>query len=545
VEQKGGNLLKAALWYAKNGYSVIPLKDNKKPYVKWTVYQKEKPEIKQLTRWWGKWPQANIGLVTGEISNLIVIDIDLYKRKEALDEMQALIPENLEFPIAKSPQGGQHWYFAYQNGLQNVSDVLPNIDIRTDGGYITAPPSQISTGKYAWFEGLKISDLDLIAIPKNLYILLYNNCKKYAKNNLSLSTSCPQKSTNVLTFGEGSRDQDLFHVANCLVKGKMQIHNIQKTLQLLAQKCDPPFSPKEANEKIKSALERAEKKEINLTEEVKEFVLSTSGHFLSTEVYSCLQLSTRHQKKNVSTIMKRLVEEGLIEKYGNKNGHWRKIEQDIETIDWTKEEGEILDVKYPLGIEKYFKTMPKNIICIAGSPDAGKTALMLNFVKLNMYKHKIFYFSSEMSNTEFRDRLQNFDDIGIQDWNFKAFERSNNFADIIMPDDINIIDFLEVADSFWEVGKMLTDIYNKLKKGIALGAMQKNKGADLGRGATFSLEKPRLYLTVDPDFPGAVIKIVKCKNWRIPQINPNGLQCKFKLVGGANIHMTEEWERKK
>jgi len=64
--------LKSALWYQKQGYSVIPVKRDKKPYIKWEKYQSERANQDQIRTWWEKWPGANIGLVTGKVSGIDV-----------------------------------------------------------------------------------------------------------------------------------------------------------------------------------------------------------------------------------------------------------------------------------------------------------------------------------------------------------------------------------------------------------------------------------------------------------------------------------------
>ena len=70
-------ILKAALSYAEMGLSVIPVASNKKPAIKsWIPYQKESASEKQIIHWWGNNPRANIGIVTGAISNLTVVDLD-------------------------------------------------------------------------------------------------------------------------------------------------------------------------------------------------------------------------------------------------------------------------------------------------------------------------------------------------------------------------------------------------------------------------------------------------------------------------------------
>lgn len=327
--------------------------------------------------------------------------------------------------------------------------------------------------------------------------------------------------------------------------------NLRAIIAITNQAQSSAYEESKESEELASNLFRdieehfdSNRKATSLAEKVKEFALSTTGNFLSTEVYNRLQLSTRNDKKNISIILSRLKDEGLIEKYGNKNGHWRKVEGDCLPLNWVNVEAKELDIKYPLGIERYVRTFPKNIIIIAGSPDSGKTALLLNFIKLNMNKHKINYFSSEMGNMDLRGRLEEFTDVDITGgWKFSAWERSDKFADIIKPDEINVIDFLEITDNFWMIGGMIADIWKKLNTGIAVIAMQKDKKQEYGRGGMFSLEKPRLYVTLDPSPPGTIATIRKGKNWRIKDINPNGLNCKFNLYGGANITMTKEWGR--
>jgi hypothetical protein len=186
--------------------------------------------------------------------------------------------------------------------------------------------------------------------------------------------------------------------------------------------------------------------------------------------------------------------------------------------------------------------MPGNIAVVAGEPDSGKTAYLLNIVKDNQHAHEIHYFSSEMGAMELRSRLELFPDIDINQWSFHAKERAANFQDVIRPDGFNIIDFLEIHDAFYTIGGMLKSIHDRLKDGVAVIAIQKGKGVELGRGGSFSVEKPRLYLSLSNDYPGHSIKIVKCKNWRTSE-NPNGLERRFKLVNGCQLIELNDWHR--
>jgi len=279
-----------------------------------------------------------------------------------------------------------------------------------------------------------------------------------------------------------------------------------------------------------------------LAQTVLKFAMDSNGPFMSTDVYNCLQLSTRKDKKNVSIILRRLRESGVIEKTGLRDGHYRKVDSDAEVMDFVNVSQEKIDLALPLGEHRWVTFMPKQLIVYAGSPDAGKTALLLNFIKLNQSRHKIIYMSSEMGPGELGGRLSLFDDIKLEEWKFKAIERSVNFSDVIDPDGINVIDFLEIGENFYQVGQMLTDIFRKLRKGIAVVALQKDPKKDVGKGGYMSMEKPRLYMTVDNAFPGHILKIVKAKNWRDPQMNPIGMSLKFKIVNGCKLLPQGTWE---
>jgi hypothetical protein len=344
----------------------------------------------------------------------------------------------------------------------------------------------------------------------------------------------PYNSLHFLTLG--TRDNDLFHIGNCLIKGGCEPDRASQALGVLASHCDPPFPEKEVQAKIKSVLSRCERRERNLTEDLKKWISLTSAYFSLTEAYDPLQILTS-QKNTVHQIMHRFVKEGFVERHPNKNGWYRMVDNQCEDIDFLNTTGNALGISWPFLIERLVKTLPKNIIIVAGEPNAGKTALLLNTAEMNMDTHEIIYFSSEMGALELKDRLSKFD-RPLNLWKVKFKERASNFADVIKPDAINVIDFLEVHDEFYKIGGLIKDIYDKLTTGIAVIAIQKNKGTDFGLGGMRSLEKARLYLAMEP----GKIRIVKGKNWA-SQMNPNGLECGFKLIQGCHFDTDGIWRK--
>ncbi len=194
---------------------------------------------------------------------------------------------------------------------------------------------------------------------------------------------------------------------------------------------------------------------------------------------------------------------------------------DIENI-------EPMSLSFPFEIEKLVDIYPGSVIVLAGEQNVGKTAFFLDFVKKNMEKYPIHYFNREMGNVEFNLRLRLHKDIDIKNWKFKAYERSTDFEDVVVPNEINIIDYIELGDKFWLIGDKLAKIHDKLKSGIALVGIQKEFYKDLGRGGGFGLDIPRLYMTMGK----GVLKIIKAKNWANISNNPNGKFIQFKLVSG-------------
>jgi putative DNA primase/helicase len=189
----GIKLLDSALHYAKCGYPVIALHNLENNYGTKQCsckavncpYPGKHPRTyngskgattdeNKIIDWWDKNPNSNIGLLTGKESGFFVLDIDtrldaevpyngeevlialteLY-RDELSDEYFMPIPETL---TAISGSGSRHLYFRY-----NLDLIIPNskskigrkygmgLDIKSDNGYIIAPPSNHKSGnRYKW-----------------------------------------------------------------------------------------------------------------------------------------------------------------------------------------------------------------------------------------------------------------------------------------------------------------------------------------------------------------------------------------------------------
>jgi Bifunctional DNA primase/polymerase, N-terminal len=116
--------------------------------------------------WWGRWPDANLGLATGR--RFDVLDLDGPEGVEALRAVLQRDPLEHPGPVARSG-GGWHLLYA-PTGLGNRVRLLPGVDWRGRGGLIVAAPSRhASGGRYRWLRPLTT---ELPEVPEGLRRLL-------------------------------------------------------------------------------------------------------------------------------------------------------------------------------------------------------------------------------------------------------------------------------------------------------------------------------------------------------------------------------------
>jgi hypothetical protein len=542
-------MLKSALWYRQHKeFSVIPVGQDKKPLIKWQQYQTEKPAIEQVNEWWSsKFKGANVGIVTGAISNLTVIDID---SNEGLDTIEQITPDGLITPTATTPSGGQHRYFKYYDGLGNAVRFITDCDIRSAGGYIIAPPSRNGRGNYSWINGLSIVNTHIQALPQE-YIQAYtNNNRLYTIDSIRDANKTEQIITNHNTlFSDGTRDENLFHLANCLVKGGMPIAEIQQYLLFIASHCDPPFPEKEIFIKIQSAIKRAETQEKGLTQAVRDLIKEHEGNITIT---NALQWLTNHNnpqdRQKIQVIMGRLVKEGLLRKTGVRAGEYRIVKKDLVEENWKDAQVEKVNMILPLGLHEAVRIVPSSVITFAGATNSGKTAFAMSIAKLNC-KETVHYFSSEIRRDAFKRRAAAHSDIN--DWNIRLYVgwNPNDLQDIIKPTELNIIDYLEPPDGdYAKMATKLADIQNALDTGIAVVCIQKKEGST-GAGGAYMMNKPHLYCMMDiVNYPVCRLKILKCKDTQDGYKNPSGLCVDYRIArNGVDItpygkFMFERWD---
>lgn len=148
-----------ALQYLEQGYSVIPVSGKKPLISSWVEFQNRKPTQEEIATWFSELNPTGIAIVTGKISGIVVVDVDLGGSTENL-------PETLS---ATSGTGGRHFYYKHPGFpvKSSAGQVGFKIDIRGDGGFIVAPPSMHENGSlYVWDKGF--ADIKIAEFPKQL-----------------------------------------------------------------------------------------------------------------------------------------------------------------------------------------------------------------------------------------------------------------------------------------------------------------------------------------------------------------------------------------
>lgn len=181
-------MLDIVLSYAARGWSVIPLhsardghcscrrpkcdKPGKHPVLPtWAEYQIRLATEEEVREWFTRWPEANLAIVTGRVSGLVVLDLDGPAAVQAARERGGLPPT----PCVVTKRG-YHYYLSHPGQkVKNAATLggVKGLDVRGDGGYAVAPPSVHPSGRqYTWAKGRSPDDLPLAPCPGWLVELL-------------------------------------------------------------------------------------------------------------------------------------------------------------------------------------------------------------------------------------------------------------------------------------------------------------------------------------------------------------------------------------
>lgn len=241
-------LLEAALAYAAAGLAVLPLHDTtagacscgrdceapgKHPRTRHGIDDASSDPL-VIAGWWQRWPTANVGVRTGAVSGVVVLDVDpRHGGTRTLDDRK-----RQHGPLPRTAQvltgsGGWHFYFTHPGGTEpnTAGRFGDGLDTRGDGGYVVAPPSvHLSGNPYKWLHPL--DEASPVELPEWL--------RADARRNGSAPAAMLDE-----VIPEGKRRAAMLQVAGKLKRAGLTGDEILPTLVKMNERCHPPLDENE------------------------------------------------------------------------------------------------------------------------------------------------------------------------------------------------------------------------------------------------------------------------------------------------------------
>src|SRR5918995_719814 len=131
--------------YRRRGWSPIPIKERSKEpnLLELRPYLSRKATAEELDAW--AW--SGVGIVTGPVSGVLVLDVDGPDGEAELRKHG-----HPATPMVRTSSGGLHLYFKHpSHEVKTGIRIAPGLDVKASGGYVVAPPSVGPNGKpYEW-----------------------------------------------------------------------------------------------------------------------------------------------------------------------------------------------------------------------------------------------------------------------------------------------------------------------------------------------------------------------------------------------------------
>ena len=238
--------------YAAAGMAVIPLKKDKTPLTDHGLKDASKDDS-TITSWWSKWPEANIGIVTGQVSGgICVIDQDEKNGEHGIEALSKWIDDNFLYLDdtweSQTASGGRHTFFRSTLPVSNRIGWLDGVDVRGDGGYVVAPPSVLSDGsRYEWI--MSPTDIESPVSNENDPNIEFIVSEINRKGGNSAPLTMPER------IASGGRNDMLYKFACSMQARGASDSTIFAAVRAENEaKCHPPLDDDEIQKLVKSAL---------------------------------------------------------------------------------------------------------------------------------------------------------------------------------------------------------------------------------------------------------------------------------------------------
>jgi hypothetical protein len=197
--------------------------------------------------------------------------------------------------------------------------------------------------------------------------------------------------------------------------------------------------------------------------------------------------------------VKRMVNQGLLQKHGHQLGCYRVVDRKKVPIDWAATEAQASRLILPGNLHRVVTLRDGDMVAFAGYKNHNKTGIALESVRLNLDSFKVHLFITEYR-ARMKRRLLDFG-INLNHPNLNAYqiEKSDYIPDKIEGGQgvLNVIDHYPNLDNFYLVGKHMDEIHRALDGAICIVTHQKKNPDDLDAiGGSFWTITPTLAVTL-------------------------------------------------
>lgn len=335
-------------YFEKQGFDLVPVERNSKaPFeLEWT-----KKTHKSRTEWqtWLK-NGLNIGIKTGKISGITVVDIDTSPMPPEIEKIKGKA-------LIQVTNKGTHLIYKYTDKLTQRRFQDLKIDIRNDGGQIVVSPSMID-GKYRVFQELLP---ELSECPQELIDYLLSQ-----KKDVLVKTDQETKSIE-----EGGRNQGLIHLGGVLRKS-LNLPQTQFVLEVINRNFVSPPLPEREISTICGSLDKYDSAdEQKLVLKVLNYLKMVGEAFPKD-----LQEALCERKEPIDKALAFLLKEGFVTKS-------RRAFQPVRRANWS-DKFPSMDNAIKFKMPYFHETGQWNygdLLLLGGQSKSGKTTIAVNIVK--------------------------------------------------------------------------------------------------------------------------------------------------------------------
>jgi len=473
-------------FYEKNNWDLLPVtRLSKVPFKghEWTT--KEHKNISEWRRWVVE-DSLNLGVKTGFLSNLLVIDLDVLstpekneirkgtadikRRKELLDKRKAnleIIYEEIKDvmgePLIHETLGGSHLMYEYDKEIPKTFIKIKDmhVDIEAEGGYILIAPSKLENDSFRKFKEFKSPPKMSIKFKEFLKSKMDNTNTKVIGDEIKDAIENENFKINPEDFElknnglEGCCNSSFTKLGGIFRK-QLNIKQTGYVLHTLNKHLlKRPMQPKVINDMVRQLDKYVKFDETALANEIVSH-LRSAGDANKTEIAMAIVGTNRGEdKKRVDNVLGYLVKEEIIVKKGT-------YYSAINSMIWS---GKLLDVGIPVNFKvpffnELFNFNKEDLILIASRTKYGKTTLAMNFVKKLIDQGvAVDYIYNETGGRYAKTALK----LGMKDDDFESAFATDPSKIILRKDKVTIFDWVKPTD-FARTDNVYSDLVEKVKK---------------------------------------------------------------------------------